>query len=54
MTLKQVNNTFKIRNFFKNPSDFLLYINEKSPLRGYYPGYILSQKHEFHLVDPSP
>jgi len=54
MTLRQVNNTFKIRNFFKNSSDFLSYINEKSPLRGYYPGYILSQKHEFHLVDPSP
>jgi len=54
MTLKSTVTNFKIQTIFKNSSDFISYVNDKSPLRGYYPGYILSQKHEFHLVDPSP
>lgn len=45
----------KIKKNFKNYLNYFSYIQSGiNPIRGYFPNYILSQRQEFHLVDPSP
>lgn len=50
--------TLKTRLNFTDKKDFINYIYTKdktvNPCSGYYPAYLSNQKHEFHLVDPSP